>query len=562
MKGIQDTTSLTYRQIMGNGLRYEIPKFQRDYTWEIEQWDDLWHDINLLRKNEESDHYMGYVVLQSSDNKNFQIIDGQQRLTTLSIIILATLKSLQDLAKSNIDTENNNKRIDALRNSYIGYIDPVTLISNNKLKLNKNSDNYYRQHLVLLKEVKDLPLRNTNSSEKQMRECFTWFYEKIKKEFTTGEALAGFIDNLADKLFFTRISVSDDFNAFRVFETLNARGVQLSAADLLKNYLFSIVDESKPHQSEIEELELLWSQVISKLSNQKFEDYLRYYWNSKSKTVRKTELFKTIRKSITSKNEVFVLIRELNAVADVYMAFQSPEDDLWNSKPEIVTALSELQLFQIKQTHSLFISGYYNLTDVDFLRLVKACSIVSFRYNVIGGLNPNEQENVYNSIAISIHETKKFNVGDLKDIYVSDANFEISFSTKTLKSTGRNHKIAKYIFSKIERYRYKNDIPVESDLFTIEHILPESADQNWGGFDSEAINRSVYRIGNLTLLEKKLNKDAGNLKYEEKKPFFKQSNSKLTCNLPDIYDTWDERSLSERQKELAKDAKSIWRLNF
>lgn len=558
MRGIQDTTSLTYRQLMGNGLRYEIPKFQRDYTWEIEQWDDLWHDINVLRKNEESDHYMGYLVLQTSDNKNFQIIDGQQRLSTLSIMILVVLKCLNDLAINNIDSDNNIKRMETLRNSYIGYLDPVTLISNNKLKLNRNSDDYYRQHLVLLK---DLPLRNINSSEKQLRECFNWYYERIKKEFTTGESLAAFIDNLADKLFFTKISVSDDFNAFRVFETLNARGVQLSGADLLKNYLFSVVDETKAHNSEIEELELLWSKVVGKLGNHKFEDYLRYYWNGKNKTVRKTALFKTIRKTITNKMQAFTLIRELNDVADIYMAFQNPEDELWKDKKEISNSLQELKLFQIKQTLSLFIAGYQNLDEAGFAKLVKSCSIVSFRYNIIGGLNPNEQEDVYNSVALNISRTKQFSVEDLKTIYVSNDNFETSFSNKTFKNTTRSHKIVKYIYSKLEKYKFGNDIPAESDLYTVEHILPESADESWGNFDNDAINRSVYRLGNLTLLEKRLNRDAGVVSFEHKKELYKQSNCKLTSSLEQINE-WNETNLSARQRELAKIAKSVWQLQF
>jgi len=259
MKGIQDTSSKTYRQLMGNGLRYEIPKFQRDYTWESEQWDDLWQDIKSLLMNEESEHYMGYLVLQTSNNKNFLIIDGQQRLTTLSILILATLKCLKDLVESGVDAEKNHRRKENLQNSYIGYVDPVTLISNNKLKLNRNSEDYYKQHLVLLR---DLPLRNTNSSEKHMRECLMWYYDKIKKDFKTGEELAAFIDNIVDKLFFTVIEVTDQINAFKVFETLNARGVQLSSSDLLKNYLFSVVDETNPHISEIEELENIWNSIV------------------------------------------------------------------------------------------------------------------------------------------------------------------------------------------------------------------------------------------------------------------------------------------------------------
>jgi uncharacterized protein with ParB-like and HNH nuclease domain len=96
MKGIRGTSDKTYRQLMGNGLRYEVPKFQMDYTWEAEQWDDLWQDIKMLLAEPDDEHYMGYLVLQTSDNKTFQIIDGQQRLTTMSLVVLAALKCIQD----------------------------------------------------------------------------------------------------------------------------------------------------------------------------------------------------------------------------------------------------------------------------------------------------------------------------------------------------------------------------------------------------------------------------------------------------------------------------------
>jgi uncharacterized protein with ParB-like and HNH nuclease domain len=124
-----------------------------------------------------------------------------------------------------------------------------------------------------------------------------WYYERVRKEFKTGEELAGFVDGIVDKLFFTVIKVTDQLNAFKVFETLNARGVQLSSSDLLKNYLFSVVDETKPHQSVIDELENIWSSIIGKLGNYKFEDYLRYYWNSCNKTVRKNNLLKLLNEA-------------------------------------------------------------------------------------------------------------------------------------------------------------------------------------------------------------------------------------------------------------------------
>ena len=557
MKGIQGTSNKTYRQLMGNGLRYEIPKFQRDYSWEAEHWDDLWQDIRALLADEDNEHYMGYLVLQTSNNKEFQIIDGQQRLTTMSLLILSTLKCLKELVDSGIEAENNLKRKDSLLNSYIGYVDPVTLISNNKLKLNRNSDDYYKQHLVLLKE---LPLRNTNSSEKHMRECFNWYYDRIKKEFNTGESLAAFIDNIVDKLFFTVIEVTDQLNAFKVFETLNARGVQLSSADLLKNYLFFVVDETKPHISEIEELENIWSKIVGKLGEQKFEDYLRYYWNSINKSVGKKNLFKNVKGNIKSKEQVFELIRNLNDTADLYLAIQNPEDEFWRDKPEIRKSLKELKLFQIRQINSLFLSALRNLEVENFKKLAKICSVISFRYNIIGGLNPNAQEDVYNTVALKISSNKRFEVADFQTIYVSDLNFENDFSTKEFRNTTRNHKIVKYILSKIEVYQHKNEIDPESDLFTIEHILPENADDTWGNFTFEEINRSVYRMGNLTLLERKLNREAGQKGYVEKIVLFAQSNSELTKTLPDNFNTWNEDKLAARQRELAKHAKAIWKI--
>ncbi len=557
MKGIQGTSNKTYRQLMGNGLRYEIPKFQRDYSWEAEHWDDLWQDLRALLADEDNEHYMGYLVLQTSNNKEFQIIDGQQRLTTMSLLILSTLKCLKELVDSGIEAENNLKRKDSLLNSYIGYVDPVTLISNNKLKLNRNSDDYYKQHLVLLKE---LPLRNTNSSEKHMRECFNWYYDRIKKEFNTGESLAAFIDNIVDKLFFTVIEVTDQLNAFKVFETLNARGVQLSSADLLKNYLFFVVDETKPHISEIEELENIWSKIVGKLGEQKFEDYLRYYWNSINKSVGKKNLFKNVKGNIKSKEQVFELIRNLNDTADLYLAIQNPEDEFWRDKPEIRKSLKELKLFQIRQINSLFLSALRNLEVENFRKLAKICSVISFRYNIIGGLNPNAQEDVYNTVALKISSNKRFEVADFQSIYVSDLNFENDFSTKEFKNTTRNHKIVKYILSKIEVYQHKNEIDPESDLFTIEHILPENADDTWGNFTFEEINRSVYRMGNLTLLERKLNREAGQKGYVEKIVLFAQSNSELTKTLPDNFNTWNEDKLAARQRELAKHAKAIWKI--
>lgn len=558
MRGISDTSTETYRQLMGNGLRYEIPKFQRDYSWDYEQWDDLWLDIEALESGQEVEHYMGYLVLQTSDNKNFQVIDGQQRLTTLGLIVLAVIKSLKDFVEKGSETKDNEARIESFQNSYIGSVDPVSLVSFNKLKLNYNNDSYYRNYMVSFQE---LPNRGINSSERLMRNCFLWYYERIKNKHKSGEELALFVDKLVDKLFFTVIKVTDDLNAFKVFETLNARAVQLSAADLLKNYLFYIVDASSPHQNELLELENFWVKITGKLGSNNLPEFLRIYWNSKNRTVRKNDLFKTIRSTITNKEQVFLLVRELDNYVDIYMAIQNPDDEFWEGNSTIRLHLRELKIFQIKQPFSLLLAAYKELNTNEFIKVLKACSIISFRYNIIGGFNPNEQEKVYNSVALQIREHKHFENTMLRDVYPNDGSFLTEFSLKTFKDTTRNNRIVRYIMGKLEKNIYRVDIDHNSEALSIEHVLPENANEDWE-MNRDEIEQNKYRLGNLTLLEKDLNKEADGKVFPIKKDFFLRSAVNLTKAIAERNLEWNAEKIASRQRYLAEQAKSIWRLEM
>lgn len=326
-----DTSNRTYRQVVGNGLIYSVPRFQRDYSWNTTEWDDLWQDVEgLFEEGGEEEHYMGYLVLQSKDSKNFDIIDGQQRLTTLSILVLAFLGNLQKLIEDNLDPERNQQRLEQLRNTFIGYLDPVTLIPRSKLNLNRNNDNLYQTYLVPLEPA---PKRNLKATEHLMRKAYDWFFNVVKQRFSAnrrGDYLARFIDSLADKLFFTVITVNDELNAYKVFETLNARGVKLSSTDLLKNYLFAVVHNNGADEHEMTELDNKWERLVGLIGSDSLPDFLRAYWNSKNKFVRHAELFKRIRESISSKGEVFSLMRDLENNAHVFAALPKSEDPLWN----------------------------------------------------------------------------------------------------------------------------------------------------------------------------------------------------------------------------------------
>ena len=217
MIGIQDSTTNHFGSLIRSGVKFIIPKYQRDYSWDVEQWDDLWQDIEAMLE-EKSDHYMGYLVLQSSNGKDSLIIDGQQRFTTITIIILAAIKAIQKLIEKGEEVTENEQRIKTLKNTYIGNVDPVSLEYDNILVLNRNNDTYYKDYIVKLGELR---LRNTSYTEKLMKKCFEWYEHKLVDRYNSGKEYAEFITYLVDNLYFTIIRVSNEMNAFKVFETLS-----------------------------------------------------------------------------------------------------------------------------------------------------------------------------------------------------------------------------------------------------------------------------------------------------------------------------------------------------
>lgn len=448
-----NTTNATFRQLLGNGLTYQVPRFQRDYSWTEDEWEDLWQDIVDLfsPEGEGNDHYLGYLVLQSSDSKQFAIIDGQQRLTTISLLILAGLSHLQDLIATDLDAANNRRRSEQLRNSYIGYLDPVTLVPRSKLELNRHNNNYYQSYLV---PIEKLPQRHLKASEHLLRRAFIWFKERLKKYCgmtdRSGTDLARLIDSLVDRLFFTVITVTDELNAFKVFETLNSRGVKLSVTDLLKNHLFSLIDNAPTHATELESLEERWENIVGLLGSESFPEFLRVFWNSKNKLVRKSDLFKTIRRRITSKAEAFALVRDLDAAVAIYAALGDPQDPTWN--PPEKAALEELKLFRVRQPIAMLLACFDRFWEPDraaFTHLLQAIAVISFRYNVIGNLLTQTQEQIYNDIAVKVSHHTYTQVDQimnaLRVLYPQDQEFKAAFGAKELRTTdSRNKKIVRY----------------------------------------------------------------------------------------------------------------------
>ena len=559
-----NTTNTTLRQLLGNGLTYRVPLFQRDYSWTQDEWEDLWQDIQSTLTGSEPVHYMGYLVLQTQDQKNFDIIDGQQRLTTLSLLALAVLKALGDFVNRNIQPENNRRRAEQLRNSFIGYLDPVTLVPRTKLTLNRNNDAFYRDRLVPLQK---LPLRGLRSSEHLLRKGFEWFGKQVADAYAArkdGAVLAQFLSDVADHLFFTVITVTDELNAFKVFETLNARGVRLSPTDLLKNYLFSVVHREGAHETEIQALERRWNRMVDQLGSESFPAFLRAHWNSRERLVRESELFKTLRAATRDKGQVFEQVRRMEEDVPVYVALANPEDRLWTESQRHY--VRELRMFSVRQPWPLLLAAYRQFDEAGFTDVLRAASIVSFRYNVIGNLATNEQERVYNDLARRIAGGALTGPAEvvraLAPIYVDDDNFRSAFAEKTLRTTSaRNKQVARYILFALEHRLSGKHYDADNLGYSLEHILPENPTDGWGSFTDAQLDEAVYRLGNFTLMESALNREIGNQSFREKKQHYRHSAFQITREVAAQNEDWTLDRVAERQRWMARQATGIWRLS-
>ena len=562
-----NTTNNTFRQLMGNGLSYRVPSFQRDYSWGADEWDDLWQDVvGLFGKDPEPAHYMGYLVLQSADNREFDVIDGQQRMTTLSLLMLAAISHLTNLAAPEDPEDPQLLRARQLRANYIGYLDPVSLVPRSKLTLNRQDDGFYQNYLVPLER---LPQRGLKASEHLLRKAFAWFRDRIGEHCgNDGETVARFVDTAVDKLFFTVITVTDELNAFTVFETLNARGVRLSATDLLKNYLFSLISKERAHESEIRVLESRWEDIIGFLGSESFPEFLRIFWNSRHRLVRKFELFKTIRGQVQDKAGAFALIRDMDRHARVYAALRSPEDGLWT--PRERDGLAQLQMFNVRQPLAVLLAAFDRFEQEDragFERFLRAIAVVSFRYNVICGRQSNEQEMLYNGIARGLSAGRITGVaeaiGALRPVYPSDGEFRTAFADKTLRTTSsRNRKVVRFILFRIEEHLSGGSLDFESARYGIEHVLPENPGADWEQFDDGQRDAFTYRLGNLALLGTTANRGLGNAGFDEKRPVLQASEFLATGKLAQDYAVWTVDTIRERQKWMARQATGIWQIQF
>ncbi len=474
-----DTRTVNYLELIGNSRSYHVPPYQSDYSWRHEQWEDLWDDIVEMRDSENDRHYMGAMVVVAESDRRLVVIDGQQRLATLSIFVLAIINALHKLAEFGREPDRNATRAAALCQRFIGEQDPASLVETSRLNLNDTDNGFYQDYLVQLREpVNPKGLIHSNGL---MWKCFCYFEQRIRDldGLGDGTALARLVsETVARHLVFTLITVEDALNAYTVFETLNARGLELTTTDLLKNYIFA-----RASTADRDAMLRRWNRIAATVGQAQVPHLLRYHMLCYLAKVRRRRLFKIVRDRYRSARDVFDLLQELEDRAEVFAAIKDPSHEFWLDIPGARAHVSELRVFRVTQMMPLVFAAWETWSRRDFERALKLICVLSFRYTVVGRLNPNDLEVQYHRASRAVANgdvaTPRELFEVIKPIYPSDEQTQADFSFLSINSRGPRKKLVKHILARLESDASGKPCNAETDPGTIEHLLPENPGPEW-----------------------------------------------------------------------------------
>ena len=395
-----------------------------------------------------------------------------------------------------------------------------------------------------------------------IRESIDFFSEKFAA-ISEGEKISGLVEKMVNRMFFTTLYIGEELNAYKIFETLNARGVKLSSADLLKNYLFSRMDDRGDTPDNIvDEWDEKWEKIGANIAGKSYPEYILAHWNHNHKLVRQNQLFRAIKQEIQQKEQSANYLNQLVADCDLYGALVSENSEFWKDYKinqqlaKIKKNVSFLRLFGIRQPISLLLAGYLNF-EQDFHSILEWVCVLSLRYNIICREHTGEQENLYNHICVEI--TKGCKIDDIKKklltLYPSDEKFLEEFSEKVMPTKHSNKK-ARYLLARLEEFESNNTID-EADL-TVEHILPLNPEEQWMDCFGNDLGQYNQRLGNMALLPSKEN--LAQELFEQKKEILLKSQYSINRNIENNSE-WSIAEINARQKKLAKIAVKTWRID-
>ena len=573
MKSAQKEKLLSYFQ---NNYQYEIPFFQRSYVWDEENWEllleNLREEVEAYNNNEDSEHFIGTIITKPLEQNSFdtvkhELIDGQQRITTITII----LKALADTSTNELPN---------LKQSLLNYLIFQDTQGQEYLRLvhSKLDAPYYQKVMKKLKEDEKV-----ESSDHQMVRAYHYFSNAFSEFSDQDRDIYSKV--LLHKLPVIAMFLADNDDEQEIFDTINSIGVRLTISELLKNYIFRD-DELKPLYEEYwfnlfeseEEDTNFWNatKTAGRIKRTNLELLLYCVLIIETgKEVKIEKLFNQFKKYLkdksTEENKAF--LKRLHNHAKTYREFPSSSQlsEIQYSNTE-TRVFHVIEYLEITTVYPLLLKIYDSVMDeterLKILEILESylvrrllTKLTSKNYNrffiqLIGDLSKEE------NLTAKVFAEKLLGFTQDTNRFPSDAEFK-----KAFKHSYLYNKYAREILFIIVLYQLDNNYSdvrkLSVNSYSVEHIMPKKWREHWddGSLTEEQKSDrdwTLKRMGNLTLITKNLNSALRNAPWNKKKDTLAQY-SKLPITTSYLGVEWNEENIKERAEDLSNIAVNIWK---
>lgn len=542
--------------LLTNTDQYHIPIFQRNYVWEKDDWQRLWDDIRGLAKEDGASHFMGTVVttggakVPGQKYTKHSVIDGQQRLTTLSIFFCA----MRTVAKA--------RGFESVQEIEDYFVHRHAKGEDKYKVLLRHRDREHYKNLV----DGNLPVKG--SVEKAHR----FFAESIGVHIdnckNAESAFNTIKDRAADSLMFALIALGEGENAYKIFESLNNTGRDLSPSDLIRNYVFSKIPDGEAEAFDngkwrpLEDKFLQKDGETERFDGKKFSQFLRCTIQRIGKAVRPDNISESFI-DVHRKHNPEKIVKELRPLSDLYVIIrgkESPDVGIEKSLSlvrELDTGAADpflLRLFEFYANHKISKDSLIQCIEytAGFIFRRYICGLSSRGYakwfcDLCGSINSSSD--IKEEVAVFFGGKE----------WPGNAQFKGAFTSADLY----NSKYGWEVLAVLEKFQQHKTEPVSLESCDIEHVMPQSISNktewkralgaNWKDLHKEWL----HTPGNLTLVGEDYNRDMSNDPYKDKKKELKKSKTSL-CNYFCNIRKWDIAAIKKRGDELANIAAQIW----
>lgn len=553
--------------------RYDlvVPTNQRSYAWHEGHVRQLFQDIGKAIAKPHEPYFLGTVVLTHGSEGRLEVADGQQRLATTAILIAA----LRDLLAEG--GANEKKSAEHYTREFLMHWNVREQESRPKLTLNKNDARFFTETVQKPPSERTADpkaIRGTASNDRLVAA-----YE-IAREFVQGigatlakrdhyQRLYDWVEFLSKRVIVIAIIAPTNTDAYRMFETLNDRGLRASQADILKNYLFSEAADSTA------EAEPKWSSMISVIESVAREgredelviDFLRHFWITRNGPTVERELAASIKDNVAGRAQAVDLIHSIDLRATDYTALLTPlehprlQDYGPTPRAYIYTITNVLGIEQIRP---LLLAILEHFTVAEARLALPSLVSWSVRFLVAGGGGGGRLDTQYGSLAKAIHDQHIKTAANLRrkmdGVAPNDARFAEAFEAH--QST--KQKLARYYLASLEHAKIGTKHPAVAYVedpelrFNLEHVLPKTPTSAWKT-TQDIVDQYGNRLGNMLLLPAATNVQAANLPFDKKREIYRSDPRQLTQEVADCL-MWGPAEIVARQKRLAKLAIATWPL--